>query len=231
MNRVIAVVEGPTEATFVKDVLAPWIVAHGVSLSARIVGKPGKKGGVGEFDRAFGDIETILKSDRVAFVTTMLDYYGMPPSWPGRLDSKSQPVAQRGEFVEKAIAGEVAKRLGSSLSKRFLPYVQMHEYEALLFSGPDEIARVLDDQRIRTPLDEILEQFGNPEAIDDDPATAPSKRLTTLHPGYRKISHGKRIAEAIGIDAIRRECPHFDGWIERLIGATRDSTRPTRRDP
>jgi hypothetical protein len=220
MNRVIAVVEGSTEATFVKDVLAPWIVAHGVSLSARIVGKPGKKGGVGEFDRAFGDIETILERDRRAFVTTMFDYYGMPPSWPGRRAANSQPLAHRGEFVEKPIEQQVAERLGSSLSNRFIPYVQMHEFEALLFSDPHEIVRGLDDQRIQTRLVQILEQFGNPETIDDDPATAPSKRLTSLHPGYRKIAHGKRIAEAIGIDAIRRKCPHFDGWIERLIGAT-----------
>ena len=63
MNRVIAVVEGQTEQTFIRDVLAPLLGWKGVMLSARLVGKPGSKGGATSFRRAQNDMLSLLKQE------------------------------------------------------------------------------------------------------------------------------------------------------------------------
>jgi len=61
-----------------------------------------------------------------------------------------------------------------------------------------------------------LDQYANPEEIDDNPTKAPSKHIEQLKPGYRKVVMGKTISEAIGIPAIREKCPHFDQWLTKL---------------
>src|SRR5260221_5145423 len=73
-TRVIAVVEGHTEQPFVREVLAPWLGDRRVYMSARLVGKPGQKGGVGEYTRAKKDIVALLKQPGT-LVTTMFDFY------------------------------------------------------------------------------------------------------------------------------------------------------------
>jgi len=45
---------------------------------------------------------------------------------------------------------------------------------------------------------------------------APSKRLISIDNSYRKVAMGKTISEAIGIQTIRQNCPHFDNWISRI---------------
>ncbi len=65
-------------------------------------------------------------------------------------------------------------------------------------------------------LHQITQKFENPELIDDDPVTAPSKRLLDLYPAYDKRFFGELVAESIGIHQIRSVCPHFNRWIERL---------------
>lgn len=62
-----------------------------------------------------------------------------------------------------------------------------------------------------------LSPFPDSEQINDDPTTAPSKRLATVFGGtYRKTEHGPLIAEDIGLDVIRRHCPRFNAWVTRL---------------
>jgi len=62
----------------------------------------------------------------------------------------------------------------------------------------------------------IIEEFKNPEEINDDPVKAPSKRLKELKNGYRKVAMGKTVSEAIGIQAIQKQCPHFNDWLTKL---------------
>ena len=66
----------------------------------------------------------------------------------------------------------------------------------------------------------IVLECGGCELINDNPASAPSKRIQRLFPGYRKGSsvnaHAYRIARHIGLERIRRQCPHFNEWIEKL---------------
>ena len=64
---------------------------------------------------------------------------------------------------------------GYNAKSRFIPYIEMHEFEALLFSDADILAEKIgiNVSQIR----EILEEYNSPEEINDDPAKAPAKRL------------------------------------------------------
>jgi len=62
----------------------------------------------------------------------------------------------------------------------------------------------------------VRDAFPTPEDINDDPATAPSKRIIQVCPSYRKVVQGTTAARRIGIEAMRRECPHFRNWLEQL---------------
>jgi len=58
-------------------------------------------------------------------------------------------------------------------------------------------------------------EFATPEAIDDSPQLAPSKRIEALMPLYRKPLMGPA-AQRIRLATIRKECLHFGDWLERL---------------
>ncbi len=62
----------------------------------------------------------------------------------------------------------------------------------------------------------IRSQFPSPEDINDNTETAPSKRLSSLMPGYDKRVAGTLIALETGLDTIRAECPRFNKWLTRM---------------
>lgn len=100
--------------------------------------------------------------------------------------------------------------------RRFIPYIAMYEFEALLFSGPDQLAEQL--QVPRKSIDKILEQCGEPECINDSQNTAPSKRLESLTSRFKKTSTGIAVAKEIGLHMIRERCPIFNGWLTEIEG-------------
>lgn len=221
MIRVHVLVEGQTEETFVEKVMQPHFNRLDVYLFPRRIGKRGHKGGVGEYDRARDDILRTLRQEAGTFCTTMFDYYGMPPdSWPKREEANHRPFAQKAIMVEAAILADISAPLGNGFNcSRFVPYVQMHEFEALLFSDPRVLAAGLklpDD----APVQRIREQFHCPEEINDSYQTAPSKRIKGLNKGYDKVRQGVLISQNIGLDVMRAQCPHFSGWIQKLEGLT-----------
>ena len=91
---------------------------------------------------------------------------------------------------------------------RFVPCVMMHEFEAMLFSDCDRFAIAVGETDTTPELQKILQQFTGPEAINDSPETAPSKRILQLIQSYDKILNGNRAVEMIGLERIRHECPH-----------------------
>ncbi len=217
MSRVVAVVEGQTEQDFVRNVLAPWLGARGVFLTARLVGKPGQKGGVGEYPRARMDILVVLKSDPTVIVTTMFDFYGMPTSWPGRSLAKQETHSCKAQLLENLLHDDISKVMGDSFNgSRFIPYIQLHEFEALLFSDPATVCEVLRSPEKADHIQKMRDGFVTPEEINDSPTTAPSKRLERLFADYRKRLHGVIAASRIGIQHMREECPHFNAWVEAL---------------
>ncbi len=110
----------------------------------------------------------------------------------------------------------VAAMPGPRPDLRFLPYLQLHEYEGLLFSDPAAFAAGIRQQHLAARFQAIRAAFPTPEDINDDPNTAPSKRVLGEYPSYRKVLDGTLAARAVGIERMRQECPHFRAWVEQL---------------
>ncbi|MBF0564338.1 MAG: DUF4276 family protein [Nitrospirae bacterium] len=220
--NVYIVVEGTTERNFVREVLAPEMANKGIYLRAKLIGDPGHKGGDIRFDRAKNDIENFLKQRKDTYITTMFDYFRIDSGWPGRENVRIQigngtklTPGDKAAILETAMEKEISGTFsGYDPKNRFIPYIAMHESEALLFSDVETLAEKTGiDAR---QLIEILSEFNNPEEINDGPQTAPSRRLMDLKSDYHKIRMGKTVSEAIGIQAIRKQCPHFNDWLTKL---------------
>jgi hypothetical protein len=217
MTRVHVVVEGPTERSFVSDVLAPALWMRQVYLNPIILGVPGHEGGRTNYARVRKHVLALLKQNPTFYCSTMLDFYGLGKGFPGTPLPPKLSNLDKITRVEQAVKQDIIGQAPDLRPDvRFLPYLQLHEYEGLLFSNPAAFAQGISQPHLAGPLQKIRDQFQTPEDIDDDPNTAPSKRVLKLHPSYRKPLDGTLAAQAVGVDAMRRECPHFRAWIERL---------------
>ncbi|MBN1509115.1 MAG: DUF4276 family protein [Sedimentisphaerales bacterium] len=222
--EVYIVVEGHTEQTFVRDVLAPTMSCQGVCLYPALIGKPGHKGGDVRFDRAMKDIRLFLEQRPDTYVSTMFDYFRIDPDWPGRVDVSRQvkggvslTAEQKAAILEVATLDVIEDACpNTNARQRFIPYIEMHEFEALLFND----ARILAEKAniAISAINRILDEHGEPEEINDDPLQAPSKQMMALNNGYRKVAMGKAIAETIGVPTLREKCSHFNAWLVELEG-------------
>lgn len=215
--EVTVLVEGLTEKKFIDEVLAPFLSNNNtVFLTPILLSKPGQKGGDVRFVRAQNDIETHLKQRGSTYVTTLVDYYGIDQSWPGLRDiPQNSSPEEISAHLCSATQNAIDSKLGEYRSKeRFIPNFAIHEFEAMLFSDPAILAKYLGQSEFK--IDEIVRISGGAEAIDNSPQTAPSKRIASLMPEFRKTITGIEIAKAIGIPRMRLSCPVFDAWLKRL---------------
>ena len=214
MSRVLVFVEGQTEETFVRDLLVPYFSRLGIYLTPILAQtSPGHKGGIVSYGKVKHQLTRLCRQDQGAYVTTMMDYYGLPNDFPG-LDGRVPDAHEQVVRLEQALQQDID-------APNFIPNLMLHEFEALLFSAPEKIAEWLDDQALLAPMAAIRGAFATPEHINNSPQTAPSKRILALVPHYKKTVDGPLIAEDIGLDAIRAQCPHFNNWIERLLALPR----------
>jgi hypothetical protein len=217
MIRVLAFVEGPTEEKFIRELIAPGLWSRGIIIVATTPGRKRLQGGVQTWPRARNELLHYLKEDQERYVTTMFDYYGMPSRWPGRAQARSVAYPHRATTVEDAMASNISVTMGNSFhSKYFIPYVQMHEFEALLFSKPDTLGTVIHKPGATEALKSIASEFSTPEEIDDNPRKAPSKRILSISRQYQKVVHGNIASQRIGLDVMRHACPHFNQWLTKL---------------
>ena len=217
MVRVLAFVEGQTEEKFMKETVAYELRARNVFITATTPGRKRFQGGVQSWKRIRTELLRYLKEDTNQFVTTMFDYYGMPTDWPGRDAARHQAQNLKAATVEQAMLEDISGAMGSAFNRqRLIPYVQMHEFEALLFSDPGILGGVIPEQNVTPELQNVVNSFRTPEEIDDDPNTAPSKRILRLFQHYQKVLHGSIAAQRIGLTLMRRKCPHFNEWLTRL---------------
>lgn len=214
--ELVMLVEGPTEQIFVKQLLEPYLAAKRVYTTPIILSKPGQKGGDVKFSRARNDIERHLKQRPDTWITLFVDYYGIKGDWPGYAESKKQNNHERKSQVMLQATAEEVERLcpEHEPKRRFIPYVSMHEIEALYFSDPDYLANQLNVRREK--IDTILDECGEPERINNNLTTAPSKRLQQLSGRFKKTTTGIAIAHQIGIPKMREACPLFDRWVGKL---------------
>ncbi len=221
MIRLHLTAEGQTELTFARRLLAPLLAERSVYLlGIRLTALRKKKGyvhrgGMNHYLPVKNDICRWMKEDRGAEArfTTMLDLYGLPRDFPGYGSAAefSDPY-KRVAALERAFADDLG-------DPRFIPYIQLHEFEALLLSDPDAFGCYFDgrDREIRS-LVELRCRFENPELIDDGQQTAPSKRIGKEIPEYldAKPAAGPIIAAEITLARIREKCAHFAEWLTKL---------------
>jgi Domain of unknown function (DUF4276) len=222
VTRVVVIVEGQTEEAFVNGVLAAVFWPDGILLTPILLGVPGHKGGRPSYARVRRDVLLHLKQDRAAYCSTMLDFYGLGPGFPGTPVPASMPAIDKAARIENAMRAdfcELVPHLRPDI--RFLPYIQLHEYEALLFSDPRLFAQAVRQPHLATAFQRVRDSFPTPEDIDDHPITAPSKRVLDAFGSYRKVLDGTTAARSVGIEAMRRECPHFRDWLARLQALAR----------
>lgn len=223
--RLLVHVEGQTEETFVNEVLGPHLYDVGyTNVGARLIGsaeRRGRRGGSRSWLSVRQGIVRHLSSDRDAVSTTMVDYYGMPQGestqWPGRKDAISRPFAEKAATVQAALAADVWGSMGNTFNQdRFIPYVSMHEFEALLFSDCDVFAMSIRAPEAAAELKAVLALFGDPEQINDSKDSKPSERIRGAIAHYDKVVFGPMAIQEIGLDVVRRQCRNFGCWLTRL---------------
>lgn len=218
--------EGQTEQGFVKEVLCPYLQNNGITAVKSILITTNKKknarGGLLTYSNAVTDLELLQKTkldgdyERHIF-TTMFDLYALPDDFPGfKMRKTIEDPYLKVYHLEKDFADAIN-------DKRFIPYIQLHEFEALLFCGIKYIGILYPNCKKRCEqLSRDLKQIGNPELINNNPETAPSKRIIKAIEGekkahYNKPKTGKFVTDKIGIEELRLKCKHFNEWIQKLI--------------
>ena len=220
MVRIKIVVEGQSEEAFINDVLAPTFWPQQIYLCPILLGVPGQKGGRPSYARLKKDLLLHLKQDRTAYCSMMLDYYGLGHGYPGIIPNGT-PSAAVVQIIEDAIQQDINATIPDFRPDlRLIPYLQLHEYEGLLFSDPPAFANGINQAQLAAVFQTIRDTFPTPEDISNNPVTTPSKRVLAAYPKYRKVLHGKNGAARVGIAHMRQECPHFCAWLEQLEALT-----------
>ena len=214
MKRIIIIGEGQTEQEFCKDVLIPYFLSKNIFVQNPTIKHTG--GGIVSWPLLKKQIENHLKQEPNILVTTLIDYYGIydKHTFPKWEEAKSiVNRADRMTFLEDAMKAE----LDDDIAFRFIPYFQLHEFEGLLFNKIEVFTNNFTEQEANlTEIEAILSQYPNPELINDNKETAPSKRLMKLVKGYNKVVYGAILAYEIGLGSMRAKSPRFDSWIETL---------------
>lgn len=218
--------EGQTEEKFVKDVLKPYFSSLGIVVKSRLLitsKKKGMKGGLLSYDQAKNDLTLWMKEvshrgSETHFFTTMFDFYALPDDFPNIVQSKSivDPYLRIAN-VEEAFKMNID-------ADRFIPYIQLHEFEALMFC---DITKLIIEypkcSKEIESLGNVLVRYNcNPELINNSPETAPSKRIIAAIEGKQKYNYNKPrsgavVTSAIGLPVLMQSCRHFREWIENIL--------------
>ena len=219
--RLYVVVEGQTEEEFVKRTIGPHLTTLGINVTAIIVTtkrdrKTGKKigRGGGHWKHWLSDLRRLM-SDQVGNnvrFTTLFDLYGLPDDFPNlEVHRGVANTIQRAELLEKEMQATVD-------DYRLIPYLQRHEFEALVLAGLESLQLLLDAKDDLEGLEQLRAALKQqcPEDVDDGVETAPSKRLAASIPGYVKALYGPLVVEHLGLAKIRKTCPRFNDWLKKL---------------
>ena len=213
MRRLVFIVEGKSEGQFINRILIPYLSAkeglQGIPMHAQQLVTNRKKsirGGNVSFGKFATDVRNVAHSGDV-LVTTMIDFFRLPTDFPG-YTTDSQKVDSIEQGIRTALIPEVPVSL-------FLPYIQRHEFEALMFSDMNGFSALVDDAKSLAELEKIEQDYSNPEDINGGADTAPSKRLGKII-NYEKVPDSFLALSAMSVDAIRAKCPRFNRWVQQL---------------
>lgn len=216
MKRLIIIVEGQTEEEFIKSVILPYFQSFGIyDVTPILIATNGNhKGGFSNYDHLKKDVLRRIREANVV-VSMFVDYFRMPTNIPQYhcINDNSLSIDQKIQTLEQAIKTDIG-------FQNFVPYIQKHEFEALLFSNINGFVEYFEED-IVAQIQTIITQYPNPEDINTGAQTAPSKRILNIIQNYEKVVHGNVIAMEIGINNILAKCPNFHTWIQTLITLTK----------
>ncbi len=219
MTGLFFVVEGHTEEDFVNQILIEHLAYANVIVRRVVkVGRGKQSGGMVSYARLRDHLELLMKQHRGVYFTTLIDLFRIPTDFPSfqAMNNLRDPVSRATRF-EQAMLEDFTQRADTRF---FVPYIQMHEFEALLWTDPT----VLDSSLVTlgaasklTELQAVNLQYETPEHINNKPETAPSKRLEQLYgDAYNKKLIGSLVAKNIGLERLREACPRFGAWVTKL---------------
>ena len=213
MKRLIIVCEGETEQAFCNDVLRSHFLSKDMLLEAPTIKH--SNGGIVAWDTLKKQIVRHLNEGNCT-VSMLVDYYRIRDSYhfPGWMKAKEKAnLYDRMHYLFEQMLLDMDEKL----RPRFIPYIQLHEFEGLLFSDisvfPDNFTK---EQLDFKQLESAVNEFNTPEEINNSPATAPSERLKKAVSGYDKVTDGAFLAMEIGLETIREKCILFNEWMGRL---------------
>jgi len=212
--KVIIIVEGQTEEEFVNESLCPWLNSRGIYdvRAIKIRTSQTGKGGSANYLKFKNEVLRLLTQQKDVLVTSLLDFFRLPTSFPQYEEAqKMSDVERRVAFLENALAVGIN-------AERFLPYIQLHEFEALLFTKIEGFRALpgLDLKQV-AEIESVIETYPNPELINNNPQTAPSKRLEQIYPGYEKVLHGNFVILENTFPSLLEKCPRFRNWVEDIV--------------
>ncbi len=219
MAHIFLIVEGPTEELFYKRLVQHEYRQQDGSFRHyfEVVSIPAKrnvhirtgKGGLVSYTACVDIVRRFLRqAAHCEIVVLVLDYYGLHDSFKTHLTAQHHSLEQKIEAIQGRLEADIN-------APQFKFRLQVHEFEAYLFSKPEIVANHFEEDAKLQALNDVLRAFGNnPELINDNLATAPSKRLNALFPKFRKTTDGLAIAEKTGISNIRASCH----WFNQLCG-------------
>jgi len=213
MKKITIICEGYSELAFCKDILEPHLKKFEIQLYYELTSQS-KDGGITKWANIKNQIVKIYDEDNEMVISTFLDYYGINKSLKFPKWAEAEVTAdktQRMEVLEKAMYEDVEDKI------KFIPYIQLHEYEALVFSNYDAFELLYDAQDANlAALKQICTTYPNPEDINNIKVTAPSNRLKENINRYNKIQSGIELIKIIGLETLRNKYPMLNDWIISL---------------
>ena len=149
MKRLIIICEGQTEIEFCKDVLSPFLIKKDIFIQTPLVKKSG--GGIVPWTSLKKQIENHLLEQNV-YVTTFIDYYGIPDNFNFPKWSESKIIVNKSERMDLL---ENGMHLDLKSNPRFIPYIQLHEFESLLFNNIEVFDQHITQSEFKTREDLI----------------------------------------------------------------------------
>lgn len=214
-KRLIIVVEGETEEEFVNRILKPYFASKNI-FNVKCFKIKHSRGGLSKYSHFRRDIlKCIYQQDAV--VTSLIDFYALPTDFPEYEKAKQEMDKNKQvQILEQEIKKEIEKSQKQEFNN-FIPYIQLHEFEALIFSSINGFDGFEKNKIDIENIEKILKNYANPEDINDNKSTAPSKRLLKHIKGYNKIVDGNMMIQKIGIDVVIKKCKRFSGWLDKII--------------
>ncbi|MCL2840839.1 MAG: DUF4276 family protein [Defluviitaleaceae bacterium] len=201
MKFLVVCCEGQTEEVFVEQILSPHFHKIGVFVTSN------NMKGISSYKKMEEHIKGFCLANPTAFVTTMVDYYGLKKDVPG-LAVAVGDIYQKSESIEIAVNADMHR-----LDNLHFNLI-VHEFEGLLFSDVSAFEGIAN----KSELAQLRNEKGNqtPEHINGAYATAPSRRILKVLPKYIKTIDGIEVAKRIGLEKMAQECLHFGQWLKKI---------------